>query len=466
MTLIELQERLGTINDSCAQIVATADAEKRDLTADERTELRSLQTEFKDVTEEIDFRATIDEQTKDLAQPDGTPMPDPVGPDPNETPEEAAAKPVVIARPARRNENLNVPEYARARDHKWGHRSFGEFAQQVQLASMPGGQVDPRLSARLAPTIYGNEGAGSEGGFAVPPDFRAEIMEKITGEETLLGMTDRLTTSSNSITVPVDETTPWDTSSGVLTYWGGEGSQMTQSKPNLQQRTVQLHKLYALVPVTEELLADAPAMDRYLRRKAPTKIDFELTRAIVQGTGTGQPLGVLNAGSTVSVAKETSQTADTVVLANITKMFSRMYAPYRNQANTVWIANQDVEPQFLAMVDAGSNAVYLGGAGWNYAHVSGTPTNMLLGKRVIFSQACETLGDKGDIFFAALGEYMSATKAEGIRVETSLHLWFDYDMMAFRFIFRVAGMPWLSAAISARDGSNTYGAFVTLAERA
>jgi hypothetical protein len=49
-----------------------------------------------------------------------------------------------------------------------------------------------------------------------------------------------------------------------------------------------------------------------------------------------------------------------------------------------------------------------------------------------------------------------------MKSDVSIHLWFDQDMVAFRFTMRVAGQPWWAAAISQRDGSNTQSPFVVL----
>ena len=67
---------------------------------------------------------------------------------------------------------------------------------------------------------------------------------------------------------------------------------------------------------------------------------------------------------------------------------------------------------------------------------------------------------------ANMGQYMSGQKVAGLRAETSMHLWFDYDVTAFKFVMRVAGQPWLSAPVSPANGANTYSPFVTLAARA
>ncbi len=89
-----------------------------------------------------------------------------------------------------------------------------------------------------------------------------------------------------------------------------------------------------------------------------------------------------------------------------------------------------------------------------------------MGRPVIPSQACETIGDKGDIFFADFSQYLLLLKS-GVnpRIETSMHLWFDQDLTAFKFVLRVGGIPWWSTTQPARDGSATYSPFVTLEAR-
>ncbi len=73
-----------------------------------------------------------------------------------------------------------------------------------------------------------------------------------------------------------------------------------------------LRKLKVLVAATDELLADAPAMSSYITRKCGEAVDWKVNDAIINGTGAGMPLGVMVAASTVSQAKETSQTATTI----------------------------------------------------------------------------------------------------------------------------------------------------------
>ena len=68
-------------------------------------------------------------------------------------------------------------------------------------------------------------------------------------------------------------------------------------------------------------------------------------------------------------------------------------------------------------------------------------------------------------------DYMALTKtgggrdANGLRADTSMHLWFDQDLVAYKFTIRIGGQPWWSAATPSRDGTFTQSPFVVLEAR-
>jgi len=455
--LDELQNRLLTLNETARSIQAKVEAEKREMTVDEAKEINEILAAFEDTEVQIERLQRLEAMNKKITAP--------IRRTHAETPrneEEEPRQTQNADRSGARQIQSRTPRIELVEERgRWGFRSFGEFATSVVNASAKGGAVDPRLIAN-APTTFGQEGSGADGGFAVPPEFRQAIMVKVMGEDSLLGMTDQQITSSNSLTVPKDETTPWQTSGGIQAYWEGEAAQFTQSKPALQNLTTKANKLTALVPVTDELLEDAASMTNYLNKKAPDKINFKITDALINGTGAGQPLGILNSGPLISVAKESGQANDTVVFANINKMWARMYAPCRKTA--VWLINQDLEPQLQNLQITGSNSgvfpVYMPPGG-----LSGSPYATLLGRPILVTEACQQLGAQGDIIFADLNSYLSLTKAGGLRADISIHLWFDYDITAFRFIIRVGGQPWWTTSIARKNGSNTLSCFTTLAAR-
>jgi HK97 family phage major capsid protein len=457
--LRELKDRLLDINEQTQTIQASADAEKRPLTTDEDRQIKNLISEFESVEEEINRREMIAAQTAKLTQSQGR-LTDPQEPAPQNN---ADPEPTPAPRTSARQPRIQVISDR----GKWGWNNMGDFAMAVRAASNKGATViDPRLVANTLST-YSTEGTGSDGGFAVPPDFRTDIWKKVMAEDSLFGRTDQNPTSKNTIVLPADETTPWDATGGIQAYFESEASQMTQSKISLTEKTIRLNKLTALVPVTGELLEDAPGLDAYLRKKVAEKFDFKLNLKIIQGSGAGEPLGILKANSLISVAKESGQAADTLLIDNIDKMWSRLYAPLRNGA--IWLINQDVEPQLYGLQRVVKNAsgTIVGGtpAYMPPGGVSGSPYATLYGREIVPTQACETLGDKGDIILVNLKQYMTAYKQVGVKTDVSMHLWFDYDVLAYRFILRIAGQPWWANKITPRDGTNYPSWAVTLDER-
>lgn len=342
-----------------------------------------------------------------------------------------------------------------------GFSSFGEFACSVVQAKFNPQNVDPRLYA-ASPATAGSSQVGSEGAYAVPKDFRTEIMRAVQSEESLFARTDQITIQGNSMEMPVDETTDWQSSGGITVAWENELALMAGSKPHVKKARWDARKLSALVNVSSELLEDATAMDSYIRARSPDKISFAVDKALVDGSGVDRPLGFLNAPATVVVAKESGQAADTIVRENIDKMWQRMYAP--NRRNAVWLINQDIEAQLQSLQFVGTNSpqpVYMPAGG-----LSGQPFDTLKGRPIIYHQAAKTLGDKGDISLVDWSQYVTVVKSGGLRTDVSMHLYFDADAVAFRFILRVGGSPWLSAPIQPLNGGNTLSPFVTLAERA
>jgi len=460
MTIAELQAQLDEIHTESQGILAAADADKRDaLLADEQERLDALLAEFEAKSQDLARMQAVQENAALLNGSTGrrtTPeVPRAEADDADDADDVPAARPMAPQmagnrQPQQRREpRINVHQDR----SRWGWRAFGEFAQAVKMASISGGHVDGRLAAQMAPTSYGSEGTGADGGFAVPPDFRAEIISKVMAEDQLISRTDQSVSTGNSITLPIDTTSPWQTTGGIQAYWDGEAQQINQSKPALEQVQVKLNKLTALVPVSDELLEDVPALDSYLRRKAPEKMNYKINAGIVKGTGVGQPLGIMNSPSLVTVADANGKSIQPV---DIFKMWSRMYGPLRSSA--VWLINQDVEPELFNMHIKVSNAAendYVGGVPvyMPAGGLSASPYGTLMGRPVVPTEACNSLNTPGDILLVNLGQYMTVTKGGGIRTDTSVHLFFDYAVTAFRFIFRVAGRPMWDAAITPGSGS-------------
>lgn len=457
-TILAHRDRQAELNNASQAILARAEAESRDLTEAEVREVEGLSNEFESIENQIAVRERFSAQRATLDAPRGRQTA--VAPTEADIENNAGDPAPPAPRPGA---NARVYPTARATPGgRNGFRSLGEFANSVRHASVGSRDADPRLKNAAAST-YGSEGTGADGGFAVPPDFATEISMKVFSEDSLIGRCDDMPTQTNSKTLPVDMTTPWDSASGIQAYWDGEAKAMTQSKPQLEEETFKAHKLHCLVPMTEELLEDAPAMGSYLYKKAPEKMDYAISDKIVRGTGAGMPLGFMNSPCFVSVAAEGGQAANSIVTSNVSKMWSRM--PVQSRTSAIWLINPDAEPQ-LDQLTVGQYPVYLGPGG-----IADSPYGRMKGRPVIPHQVCATLGSLGDIMLVDLKQYLALKKigggrdANGFKAETSIHLWFDQDLVAFKFTFRLGGQPWWSKATSPANGSNAQSPFIGLAAR-
>jgi HK97 family phage major capsid protein len=310
-----------------------------------------------------------------------------------------------------------------------------------------------------------HEGLGSTGGFLVDTD-RGPLMQRVYNVGDLLNRVDMVGISPNSNGMTfygINETSRADGSrrGGIRAYWTAEGGSKTSSKPEFREIELRLKKVVGLVYATDELLQDAGALESWIMQNLPEELNFVVEDSFVNGTGVGMPQGIVGSGAIVSVAKETGQAAATIVSQNVMKMWARMWAPSRR--NAVWLINQDCEPQLMQMslgVGTGGVALYFPPGG-----LSAAPYATLLGRPVLPSEYCQTLGTQGDICLFDMSEYQAIEKG-GIQSASSIHVNFTYDETVWRFVLRIDGEPKWNSPLTPKNGTNTLSPFIVLDERA
>lgn len=450
--MIDLTERMTAIQNKAAAESRAMDADELKACAEIHAEFESTQREIQQRENAIKMQAVVSAPSARISLPDDVVQ---------QRNLEAAAgrQPTSPAAPAPAAGSVSIVDRTYG-NH--GFRNFGEFLSLTARAGRNNSMTDPRLLKNAA-TTYGNEGTGADGGFAVPPDFRSGIQKMLEAEAPLMGLCYEVPTESNQITF-IDDPNPEYSTAGIYASWASEGGTLSQRKPNLKEVNVRLHKLSCLVPVTDELLSDASALASHVQLKAGEAMAWAISNAIINGTGVGQPLGILNSGGLVSVAAESGQTADTINFQNVQKGYYRLLPNSRTRA--VVLANPDAEEQFpfLAFPTSGGTVatpVYLPNGG-----AAATPYSTMFGRRIIPSQACPVLGDVGDVIFADMSKYVLAVRRGGIRQDVSIHVYFEQDIQAFRFIMRIGGQPWRNSTVAAyQNGGNARGHFTAIATR-
>jgi HK97 family phage major capsid protein len=302
-----------------------------------------------------------------------------------------------------------------------------------------------------------------DGGFLVPPEFVNQLLMRTYSNDLLSRTTMFPMTTSNALKIPaVNETSRADGSrfGGVQAYWDGEGNTINASKPSLAQVTLTANRLTMAIRATQELLDDTSALETWMNLIADQELAFKIGDGLVNGTGAGMPLGMQNALSLVSVAKETGQAAATLVAQNVLKMWSRLHISCMQ--NAVWLYDQSILPQLQSMTigTAGAQlAVFLPQGG-----LSQSPYATLQGRPMIPVEFCQTLGTAGDLILVDPATIVSAMKG-GMQAMNSLHVYFLSNEQVFRFVMRVDARSWWTSAITPKSAGSTQTNIVNLATR-
>jgi HK97 family phage major capsid protein len=336
--------------------------------------------------------------------------------------------------------------------------NLGEQLKAVYNAAQPN---RPVIDDRLLNTASGaNESVPSDGGFLVQTDFASELLKHAFETGILAPKCKKIpiSTGANGLKInALDDSSRANGArwGGIQTYWENEADQLIASKPKFRTMDLSLKKLTGLCYATDELLQDAAALQSVITQGFAEEFGFKIDDTILNGTGSGQPLGILNSTALVTVAKETDQSAK-ITVENLIKMWSRCWG--RSRANAVWYINQELEP-YLYTLQVGDKPVYIPAGG-----LSEKPYGTLFGRPVVPIEQCSAAGTVGDIILGDLSQYLLIDKG-GINSASSIHVRFLYDESVFRFIYRVDGQPIWNKPITPYKGSSTLSPFVTLAAR-
>jgi HK97 family phage major capsid protein len=332
----------------------------------------------------------------------------------------------------------------------WQHHAGMKSYVEYMTKSLPSGM---------------NEMQGADGGFLIPPEVSNQILMR-TYENDLLSRCTTMPMTGNLLQIPaVNESSRANGSrfGGVQAFWRGEADSTTKTKPGFELVELKPESLSLYVTMTNEFMEDVSgvSIEQYLNLIAEQEFAFKIGDGIVNGSGTMQMQGLLNAAAKVSVAKETGQPGATIVAANVLKMWSRLHNSCRK--NAIWIYDQSIEPALAQMTigSAGSQlASYLPPGG-----LSDKPYGTLMGRPAIPVEFCQQLGTEGDLILWDPTTYLIGMR-QAMQSASSMHVAFDTNEQRFRFIMRLTGRNWWISALTPKSGGPTQSCIVTLASRA
>ena len=356
----------------------------------------------------------------------------------------------------------------------YGKCGFGTFLKDVATASRPNRREPERLrrwsgATAHSKTLHTGENTvefdDSQGGYLIPPEFSARLHNIQLDAATVRPRATFFPMGTNRIGINavVDEDHSTNLFGGISLTRPGEAEQKTSSKATFRQVWLTLHKLTGLTGVSDEMIEDSPqSIETLITTLFGQALAFQEDADFLTGTGVGQPLGVIGAPATIAVPAEAAQPANTVIAENVINMWARMHP--MSHRNAVWVVNHAVQPQLWQMglaVGTGGSLVFTPAGG-----LSGSPFASLMGRPVIPSEHPPTLGTIGDIGLYDFTQYAIGGKSAGgaPQIASSTHIYFDYDLVAFRFVLRYDGQPLWRVPLTPANGP-TLSPFVNLATR-
>ena len=449
--LLQMRQRRTQLKNDAEALLDTAEAENRNLTASEQRQYSDILAKIEKIRHDEDAHIVANGLQGELAE--GSPVASRdtsfLG---NDVEERAKVGPTT--------DKTYRGMFRRGREHEslsnGGFASWDEFVDVIAS-----GRYDPRLtrvSERRTISTFQSEGVPSEGGYLVPQEHAGWLLDKSLESEIIRPRCQVFPMQSASLKAGA-----WDNSdhsenlySGWTGQWLSEGGEASREKAKVRMIGLSAKKLAIFCDASREMVQDGISFGDQLQTAMAKAIGWFVDLALIRGTGAGQPLGILNSPSLVTVSKQTNQTGDTINYSNLCDMFSRL-APQCIE-NSIWLASPTAIPELLQL----SHAVGTGGS--IVPVLTGSTGNFsLLTRPIVFSEKASALGDAGDIILFDPSQYVVGLRQE-ISLETSLAPGWSQDLVSFRAIIRMDGQAVWDSEITPRYGDSQSWA-VTLEDR-
>ncbi len=205
-------------------------------------------------------------------------------------------------------------------------------------------------------------GTDGEGGYLVPDEFEATLVQALEEENIFRQLAKVITTSSGDRKIPVVATK--GTSS-----WVDEEGQIPESDDSFGQVAIGAYKLGTMIKVSEELLNDSVFnLEQYIAREFARRIGSKEEEAFFIGDGTGKPTGIFNATGGANVGL-TAASSTAITVDEVLDLFYALKSPYRK--NATFLMNDATIKAIRKLKD--NNGQYL----WQPAITAGTPDTIL-----------------------------------------------------------------------------------------
>ncbi len=359
MTSKELREQRLALVVKARKILESAEAEKREISAEEQAQWETINAEIDTLKGQIDkaekdaMRARLDAEERDMRRP-----------------AVVAPRPTLVTA-----EHDRLVQEVRQRLGEFDHLSPALRAD-FQRRMTPEYIADFRHWLREGEHRAMLATSDAHGGYLAPPSFLAQLqvalddVVSIRGRATVVPVTSGVSLGCPTLTDDLDDAGWTSESPASLTY----------DDMRVGLRELRPHPLIKGIKVSRKLLrASSIPVDQLVANRFAVRFGRAEEQAFMTGSGVGQPLGLFTASSDGIPTSRDVPAADdlTFCYPDIVNLIGKVKQQYR--PNSVFVAHRDIIKTLRLIQDGDSRYIWTAGA------IAGQP-DMLMGYPVIESE--------------------------------------------------------------------------------
>lgn len=307
---------------------------------------------------------------------------------------EAEAKPVIDV-DAKRSQAFN----------SFLRRGLGELTQEER-------QIMAELRAQGA-------GTDNKGGYTVPKEMQARIVEQMKAYGGIASVAQILNTADGRIIT-------WATANGTAEEGEliGENAAATEQDTEFGTAELGAKKLSSkIIRVSNELLQDSGVdIESYLSRRIAERIGRAEAKYLIQGTGVGSP--AQPKGLQTSVTGTTQAAAAAVSWQDFNALIHSVDPAYRNTGTTRLAFNDNTLKTLKEMVDGQKRPLWL-------PDVAGVAPATILGQQYVIDQGIDDIGaSKKFAYFGDFNRFI-IRRVSGMTLRRLVERYAEFDQVGF-----------------------------------
>ena len=270
----------------------------------------------------------------------------------------------------------------------------------------------------------------SGGGFLVPTDVQEMVTAAARAASSVAQVAQEIVTDSGA-TLNMALASTLGTGA-----WIAESGSYTPSDITVTQQAMGAFKSATKIIVSEELRADeAVEMDAYLAFELGGRLGALQENAFCVGDGSGKPLGLVHASSTIPVVNAATGSSLLYKLADLMAVFKALPTGYR--ANASWLMNADDFASLAGTADTAGGLVF--------PSLQFDPPS-LFGRPVYIADLPTPAANAKSLVFGNFKLAYGIRRVNGVTLQRQDELHSDLGQIGFKALARVDGRILLSDA--------------------